>query len=104
MRRAYRDSDGLVFLSQSESYGFPLIEAMWVGLPVICPDLPYARWLCGEPAIYFDPTSVESLRTAVVELDRRLRSGWQPDWSASLARLPKDWATVARLLLEITVG
>ena len=35
--------DALLFLSTDESYGFPLIEAMFVGLPIICPDLPYAR-------------------------------------------------------------
>lgn len=104
MRRAYRESDGLLFLSLSESYGFPLVEAMWLGLPVICPDLPYARWLCGEPAIYFNPTSVESLRSAVVELDTRLRSGWRPDWSESLAKLPKDWAIVAQSILDIAAG
>ena len=54
----YRTTDALLFLSVSESFGFPLVEAMWIGLPIICPDLPYARTLCGEQAIYFDPYEI----------------------------------------------
>lgn len=48
MIHAYSGADALLFLSQDESYGFPLVEAMFVGLPIICPDLPYARTLCGD--------------------------------------------------------
>ncbi|NVZ67166.1 glycosyl transferase family 1, partial [Pseudomonas gingeri] len=53
MLDAYRRVDALLFLSTDESYGFPLVEAMFSGLPIICPDLPYARVLCGDEAIYF---------------------------------------------------
>lgn len=95
----YRVVDGLLFLSLSESYGFPLIEAMWIGLPIICPDLPYARTLCGEQAIYFESRDIESLRAAVSELARRRRIGWWPDWSSRLALIPRDWAEVAEQML-----
>ena len=30
----------LCYLSKEESFGFPLIEAMYLGLPIVCPDLP----------------------------------------------------------------
>jgi glycosyltransferase involved in cell wall biosynthesis len=100
----YGTVDGLLFLSLSESFGFPLVEAMWIGLPIICPDLPYSRVLCGDEAIYFDPESVSSLRAAVVELDEKLRAGWWPDWREPMKRIPESWGDVATSMLRVTAG
>ena len=99
--KIYEQSDAVFFPSLLESYGLPLIEAMVLGLPVVCSDLPYARCVCGEQAIYFDPSSPVSAWRAIRELQRRLDSGWQPDWSQALSKLPKDWHEVARRFLEV---
>ncbi|MGR9013560.1 MAG: glycosyltransferase [Gammaproteobacteria bacterium] len=99
--KAYEAADALLFLSLSESFGFPLIEAMWIGLPIICPDLPYARTLCGNQAIYFDPEDVNSLQLAVVDLNRRLDSGWWPEWSENLKLIPRNWNEVAAAMLSL---
>ncbi len=104
MIELYERSDALLFLSTDESYGFPLVEAMFVGLPVICPDLPYARELCGDGAIYFDPHSIESLRAAVSSLHQRLGTGWWPDWSKQLAAIPSSWQAVAHAMLMIATS
>lgn len=101
---AYRTADALLFLSLSESFGFPLVEAMWIGLPIICPDLPYAQTLCGEQAIYFDPHDVISLHAAIVELNKRLNLGWWPDWSIGLKKIPLDWQEVADAMLQLTTA
>lgn len=99
--RQYAECDALLFPSLEESYGLPLVEAMHLGLPILVADLPYAHLLCGEGAIYFDPASVESLGAAVAELGRRLSAGWQPDWSAQLADMPRDWDEVAARMLAV---
>jgi glycosyltransferase involved in cell wall biosynthesis len=98
----YRTADALLFLSLAESFGFPLIEAMSVGIPVVCPDLPYARALCGDEAIYFDPYSLRSLKQAINTLERKLDSGWWPDWTERLKAFPKDWNEVAARMLRLT--
>ena len=95
----YRTVDALLFLSLAESFGFPLVEAMWIGLPIICPDLPYARTLCGEQAIYFDPNNVDSLHVAIGQLTKRRNLGWWPDWSINLKKIPRDWEKVADAML-----
>ena len=100
MLAAYADVDALLFLSIAESYGFPLVEAMWIGLPIVCPDLPYAHSLCGDQALYFDPTRIDSLQRALQDLQQRLQAGWWPDWSARLVGLPRDWDAVAAAMLE----
>lgn len=101
MIQAYRHVDALLFLSRDESYGFPLVEAMFVGLPIISPDLPYARILCGEQAIYFIPDDLVSLKCAVCELHRRLANGWWPDWSPQLASIPTNWDAVAQKMIDV---
>lgn len=102
--KAYEAVDALLFLSLSESFGFPLVEAMWIGLPIICPDLPYARALCGNQAIYFNPDDVRSLHVAVFDLRMRLDSGWWPNWSENLKIIPHNWEEVADAMLKLATG
>ena len=102
MIKSYQEADGLLFLSIEESYGFPLVEAMYMGLPIVCPDLPYAHALCGEGAIYFDPHSIDSLLVAVQDLHSRISSGWKPDWLSQMRAIPKDWEEVAEAMIKIS--
>ena len=96
----YSKTDALLFLSITESYGFPLLEAMWLGLPIICCDLEYARSMCGNEAIYFEYNNLNSLHRAICELDNRLKKGWWPKWDSQLLDIPKNWNTVALRFLN----
>lgn len=96
----YSKTDGLLFLSLTESYGFPLLEAMWLGLPIICCDLDYARSLCGDEAIYFEHNDLDSLHKAICDLDSKLKMGWWPNWDIQLSNIPKNWQTVADSMLN----
>ena len=50
--RLLRESDALLFLSEFESLGLPLIEAATARKPVITFDLPYSRELLGDSPYY----------------------------------------------------
>ncbi len=67
----YRGAKMLVMTSRAESLGLPLIEAMQVGLPVVAPDLPYARELCAEAAEYFEPGNAKALVAAILRAKTR---------------------------------
>jgi glycosyltransferase involved in cell wall biosynthesis len=97
----YRLADALLFLSKKETFGFPLVEAMWLKLPIICPDLPYARWMCGNEAVYFDPDSSQSLRAAILKMHELLKDGWRPDWSEQLKKIPTSWRECAREFVHL---
>lgn len=101
--KAYQDTDAMLFLSKEESFGFPLIEAMYLGLPIICPDLPFARVLCGDDAIYFNPDDIESLRLSILRLKNNLIDGWRPNWNNQMNEIPKNWATVADEMLDLCI-
>jgi len=104
LKKIYSTVDGLIFLSKEESYGFPLVEAMFVGIPIICPDLPYARNLCGDKAIYFDPDSPESLMLAIRRLKKMLDRGWWPTWDTQMKNIPSNWKITAAQIIEITLN
>ncbi len=101
MRDQYSRADALLFPSLDESFGLPLVEAMTIGLPVLAADRLYARSLCGDTAIYFDPMSGGALDEAIAELQRRLSLGWQPDYTARLALIPRDWNEVAERMIAL---
>lgn len=99
--QTYRQVDALFFPSLAESYGLPLVEAMVLGLPVVCSDLPFARWLCEDQAIYFDPQDPVDAWRAIGQLIERRRNGWRPDWRQPLVKLPESWDGVARAFLDL---
>ena len=96
----YEKADALIFPSVLESYGLPLVEAMVMGIPIVAADLPYARVLCGDEGVYFDPASAESLLEGCKELQTRLNNGWWPDWSSRVQTLPKTWGVVAQSFID----
>lgn len=100
----YKSIDSILFLSLNESYGLPLVEAMWIGIPIVCPDLPYARELCGDQAIYFDPNDIDSLYEAIARLNQLRLEGWWPDWSERLKKISKNWEDVATAMLKIVTS
>ena len=87
----YSQTDALFFPSFDESYGLPLVEAMKLGKIIICSDKPFARWLCGNEAIYFDPNDYESAENAIRLAHGKWNSGWKPDWTDSLSKIPENW-------------
>ncbi len=60
----YRNAKALVFPSQGESFGLPLIEATQAGLPILAGELDFVRDVC-EPVQTFDPASATSIARAV---------------------------------------
>jgi glycosyltransferase involved in cell wall biosynthesis len=61
----YRSAGVLVMPSLVETVGLPLLEAMRFGLPVVAADRPYAHDVCGDSALFFDPTRPDSLARAL---------------------------------------
>jgi len=60
----YSQASALIFPSQVESFGLPLIEANNCGLPILAPELDYVRDVC-IPHQTFDPNSSISISRAI---------------------------------------
>ena len=88
-----------VIPSTTESFCFPLAEAAALGVPAVAVDLPYAREVCRDAALYVEPTSPSSLADGM----RRVLHGEHPrnsggnalSWKVHVDRLAALCASVA---------
>jgi glycosyltransferase involved in cell wall biosynthesis len=60
----------MVFPSLSEGFGLPPLEAMACGCPVAVARAASLPEVCGDAAVYFDPTSVEDIARGIDDVLR----------------------------------
>ena len=68
LTRTYASADCFLFPSLREGFGFPPLEAMASGLPVVCSNRPSLPEVVGSAALTADPGDVDGLATAVISV------------------------------------
>jgi len=81
----YKKADCFVFSSGMETFGFPMVEALSIGCPLIVNDTQFAREICGDVAWYYennDPFSLAAVLEGVIlkkcspiNIERRISRG-----------------------------
>jgi glycosyltransferase involved in cell wall biosynthesis len=64
----YRKAQVFVFPSIYEGFGFPVLEAMACGCPVICSDKSSLPEIAGDAAIYFDGCNYKDLANNIIKV------------------------------------
>jgi glycosyltransferase involved in cell wall biosynthesis len=91
----------LVFPSLVEGFGFPLVEAMAAGCPVVGSAAPTVAEICGDAALLPDPRSVDAIASAMRRVmdDAALRAALR---SRGFARASCfTWEACARATLAV---
>lgn len=70
VHRVYEAADIFVYPSLCESFGFPMVEAMASGLPIVAADLPLNREMCGAAAVYYPARHPGALAREVARVAR----------------------------------
>ncbi len=100
LKALYLSATALVFPSLYEGCGLPTLEAMRCACPVLASTAASIPEVCGDAALYFDPTSVDSLVDAMrrLEADAALRARLT---QAGLTRAPCfDWRSSAQRVYD----
>jgi glycosyltransferase involved in cell wall biosynthesis len=106
----YAGAQIFVFPSLCESFGFPMVEAMGSGLPVIAADTPVNREICGQAAEYYPPLDTAALanriaRLAADEASRRRLADAARSRAAAFSwdrHVREAWDVVAELGRNVT--
>jgi len=64
----YSNADIILFPSTYEGFGLPVIEGFQAGKPVITSNISPMKEVAGEGALLAEPTSIASIREAVIKL------------------------------------
>ena len=94
----YRGAELFVMPSRYEGFGFPVLEAMELGVPVLASNAGSLPEVAGDAALYFDPSNVDSIAEAMGRAlsDSELRLGlcdrgrqrtYQFSWHAAAAEI-----------------
>ena len=102
LRAIYDACDACVMPSLLESLSSTHLEAMEWKKPQIVADLPYARDLCGDAALYVDPFNSSAWADAILMLGARvlLQQELIIKGRVKIAEYPQDWSDCARRVRE----
>ena len=65
LRDLYQNTELLIFPSHCESCGYILVEAMSMGVPIVCSNSTAMPDTCGNAAIYFDPYNSDDMEEKI---------------------------------------
>lgn len=97
----YTYAQALVFPSLMEGFGLPGIEAMAIGTPVICSDIPVFREIYGDACLMFDPNDPKDISQKIQQIlrDEKLRKEFIAKGEKQVSKY--SWRTMAEQTLEV---
>lgn len=98
----YAECDGVFQPSLLECFSANYVEAMYMKKPLLASDFPFARTVCSDAAVYFDPLNIEDCQEKIVSIveDESLREEMVQKGISRLTSFP-DAAERANAYLTI---
>ncbi len=97
--RLLKGARALLFPSFGEGYGLPLAEALSLGVPAICSDIPVFREVGGDGPVYLDPLDGTGWMRAITEFVGNPPSR-QRQCTQTAARAYPSWSDSVRAALS----
>jgi glycosyltransferase involved in cell wall biosynthesis len=100
----YKQCDIFLFPSLCESFGFPMKEALALGLPIVASDTAINRELCGEAALYFPPSDSLAASIVIRKLltDKNLLAQLGERATQQYATTTSNWEDYTRRMLNLS--
>ena len=68
--KAYQNALALINISYHEGFGLPLLEAMYLGCPVICSKIPAYHELFSDASTMVDPLDIKAIAKAIQDVTK----------------------------------
>jgi glycosyltransferase involved in cell wall biosynthesis len=100
--RAYDSADALLLPTLLESFSRTYLEAMHFGLPILTSDRDFARHICQDAALYFDPLDADSVARSMASMmeDGELRARLVENGKRVISQSP-TWDEIAAQFVRV---
>ena len=92
----YKTSNGLVNFSNLESFCLPLVEAIYLNLPILTMKRDYSEWMCEESAYYFEDNI--SFEKSLIQLTVDISKNSQKSLAKPKKKFNLSWDKVAKII------
>jgi len=101
LQNYYSHAEAFVFPSLYEGFGFPPLEAMAVGTPVVASNAASIPEVCGDAALYFDPYDINDMARKILQIiqDKSLKNEYIYRGKLQVARY--SWEDTAKQIIYI---
>jgi glycosyltransferase involved in cell wall biosynthesis len=96
----FQNCDSLFMPTLLESFSGTYLEAMHFGIPIITSDYDFVREVCGNAALYFDPSDLDSMLEAIERVEEN-RKELVLCGKERLQQMFVNWDSVASNVLDV---
>lgn len=72
LNQLYHDAYCFIYPSLNEGFGYPPLEAMRYGVPVLASPFSSISEVCGSAALYFNPFSIDEIKIRIIQLENKI--------------------------------
>jgi glycosyltransferase involved in cell wall biosynthesis len=69
LKRMFKGAYGFVYPTLNEGFGYPPLEAMKFGIPVLSSSFSSIPEICNDAVIYFNPLSISEIKNRIIQLE-----------------------------------
>ncbi|WP_289760405.1 glycosyltransferase family 1 protein [Duncaniella muris] len=72
LNQLYHDAYCFIYPSLNEGFGYPPLEAMRYGVPVLASPFSSISEVCGDAVLYFNPFSLDEIKIRIIQLENKV--------------------------------